>query len=176
MSACSTLGWTRICAGDWRNPATPMQPLRPRTRPQPERPALDLAAEERAAYKVQPPARRPEPEERSNDAARQDPTVQTRPATAPSPAQPPGEPQDALFQPPAPETLSLQDAALALHASLPDGQKVRREPLLHEAARRLGHQKLTKRVRSTLNKALNAEHNAGRLKTDWQLVWKPRNK
>ena len=26
------------------------------------------------------------------------------------------------------------------------------------------------------NKALNAEHNAGRLKTDWKLVWKPRKK
>ena len=86
----------------------------------------------------------------------------------------PNEPQDALFERPAPETLSLDDAALALHACVPDGEKVEREALLLDAAREFGYPKLTRKVRRTLNKALNAEHNAGRLRTDWERVWKPR--
>jgi hypothetical protein len=53
---------------------------------------------------------------------------------------------------------------------------VQREKLLLEAARELGHTKLTKKVSRSLNKALNVEHNKRRLKTDWQLVWKPRKK
>jgi hypothetical protein len=71
---------------------------------------------------------------------------------------------------------SIEEAALALHACVPAGEKVEREKLLLDAARELGHTKLTKKVRRALNKALNAEHNKKRLKTDWQLVWKPRNK
>jgi hypothetical protein len=71
---------------------------------------------------------------------------------------------------------SIEEAALALHACVPDGEKVQREKLLLDAALELGHTKLTKKVRRCLNKALNAEHNKRRLKTDWQLVWKPRKK
>jgi hypothetical protein len=71
---------------------------------------------------------------------------------------------------------SIEEAALALHACVPAGEKVQRERLLLDAARELGHTKLTKKVRRPLNKALNAEHNKRRLKTDWQLVWKPRKK
>lgn len=29
---------------------------------------------------------------------------------------------------------------------------------------------------TAFDEALNAEHNAGRLKTDWQRVWKPRKR
>lgn len=71
---------------------------------------------------------------------------------------------------------SIKEAALALHACVPDDEKVEREKLLLDAAWELGHTKLTKKVRRTLNKALNTEKNAGRLKTDWQLVWKPRKR
>ncbi len=83
---------------------------------------------------------------------------------------------DAPLEPPMIEVPNLSEAALALTACLPEGEKVERERLLSDAARELGHPKLTKRVRRTLNKALNAEHNAGRLRTDWQRVWKPKKK
>lgn len=71
---------------------------------------------------------------------------------------------------------NLYEAALAIHACIPDGEKVPRDRLLIEAATELGHTKMTKKVRSILNKALNAEHNKGRLKTDWKVVWKPGKK
>ena len=73
---------------------------------------------------------------------------------------------------PAPEVLGLEEAALALHACVPDSEKVEREALLADAARELGYPKLTKKVRRALNKALNVEHNAGRLRTDWEKVWR----
>jgi hypothetical protein len=75
---------------------------------------------------------------------------------------------------PAPEVLSLDEAALALRACVPDGEKVEREALLADAARELGYPNLTKKVRRALNKALNVENNAGRLRTDWERVWRPR--
>ncbi len=71
---------------------------------------------------------------------------------------------------------SIKEAALALNACVPDGEKVQREKLLLDAARKLGHTKLTRQVRRALNKSLNAEHSAGRLRTDWERVWKPRKK
>lgn len=71
---------------------------------------------------------------------------------------------------------SMEEAALALYACVPEGEKVQRDELLLDAARELGHTQLTRKVRRALNKSLNAEHNAGRLKTDWELVWKPRKK
>jgi hypothetical protein len=76
----------------------------------------------------------------------------------------------------APEAPKPREATLALNACLPDGKKVGREGLLADAARELGHARLTKKVRRALNQVLNAEHNAGRLKTDWQRVWRPRKK
>jgi len=75
-----------------------------------------------------------------------------------------------------PKVLSFDDAALALHGCVPNGEKVERDALLGQAARELGYPNLTKKVRSTLNKALNAENNAGRLRTDWERVWKPGKK
>ena len=59
----------------------------------------------------------------------------------------------------------------ALHACIADGERVERDKLLVDAARELGYANLTKKVRSTLNKALNAENKAGRLRTDWEHVW-----
>jgi hypothetical protein len=71
---------------------------------------------------------------------------------------------------------SIEEAALALHACVPNGEKVQREKLLLDAARELGDPKLTRKVRRALNKALNAEKNAGRLKTDWERVWRPKQR
>jgi hypothetical protein len=75
-----------------------------------------------------------------------------------------------------PEAPNPYDATLALHACVPDGEKVERDALLVDAARELGYPKLTKKVRRALNKALNAEHNAGRLRTDWEQVWRPKKR
>jgi hypothetical protein len=76
----------------------------------------------------------------------------------------------------APEAPNSYDATLALRACVPDGEKIEREALLHDAARELGYPQLTRKVRRALNKALNVENNAGRLRTDWERVWRPRKK
>ena len=172
-------------------PAT-VTPLRPRTRPQPETaPPQEIAAEEREDYTAPPRQEAGDPTQNQSGSPA-DATPKPPHSSQPSPRhrgslQPTlaGDQQPNLLDQsdtetptdrPAPEAPNLYEAGLALHASLPDGQKVQKDALLHDAARHLSHQKLTKKVRSALNKALNAEHNAGRLKTDWQLVWKPRNK
>ena len=156
-------------------PAT-VTPLRPRTRPESKRPTEARVADERATYEVQPSAHpKPEPEAKAND-ARPDPTEEAPSATSSPQHQASEEPQDALFERPAPQTVSLEDAALALHACVPDGEKIDRHTLLLDAARELGLTKLTRKVRRALNQALNAEHNAGRLRTDWERVWKPRRR
>jgi len=62
---------------------------------------------------------------------------------------PASEPAPATVTPPAPEVLALEEAALALHACVPDSEKVEREALLADAARELGYPKLTKKVRSS---------------------------
>lgn len=77
---------------------------------------------------------------------------------------------------PPPEAPNLYDAALAFNACVSDGQKVQKDALLVDAARKLAHPGLARKVKTALNEALNAEHNAGRLKTDWQRVWKPKKK
>ncbi len=152
-------------------------PLRPRPEPQPERaPTLPQAAEERHEYAPDPPVHEtPEPDQQT-DAAKPAPQQATRSPNGASQPQPPDDQTEALAGDPAPEAPNLYEAALALNACLPDGQRIEREPLLQDAAHELGYEKLTKKVRRALNKALNAEHNAGRLKTDWEHVWKPRKK
>ena len=44
------------------------------------------------------------------------------------------------------------------------------------ASRELGYPNLTRKVRRALNKALSAENNTGRLRTDWEKVWKPKKR
>jgi hypothetical protein len=174
-------------------PAT-VAPLRPREErlylgPEESQPA-SVAAEEKALYGAgnkknatdptseQPQDladKTPEPEDSSQ------PPPEHRGADELAPDQRSDTPPDAtLFPDNEVETKvttpSIEEAALALHACVPDGEKVQRERLLLDAARELGHTKLTKKVRRSLNKALNAEHNKKRLKTDWQLVWKPKKK
>jgi len=157
-------------------PAT-VTPLRPRTEPRPETaPSLPQAAEDRDEYAPEPPDRRAaQPEEQTNGA-----TDTAPPEPSPPPGkqpQPSSEPVDPAHDGHAvPEAPNLYEAALALHACVPDGEKVERDTLLADAARELGHPKLTKKVRSALNKALKTEQDKGRLKTDWQVVWKPKKK
>jgi hypothetical protein len=163
-------------------------PLRPRReRPATERraeprleesPPLQRVAEERSAYTHQPPpSHTPESEEQMDGATESTPADNTRSLAITPQPQAPSEPEDATQDGTAtPETPNLYEAALALHVCLADGQQVEHGTLLADAARELGHPKLTKKVRRALNKALNAEHNKERLKTDWQRVWKPRKK
>ncbi len=156
---------------------TTVTPLCPRTQHQPEVPAVDRVAEQRSAYQSQPSARpSPELEEQANGAAEATPAEEAPSARGPLLRKHSTEPQDALFERPAPEALTLDEAALALHTCVPDGEKVERHTLLLNTARELGQAKLTKKVRRILNQAINAENNAGRLRTDWERVWKPRRK
>ena len=161
---------------------------RPRDeRPDEHPPPAEIAAEEKQPYNANPP-RDAEDRARTEAEALVDAILKNadfsqlptehRGDNGPTRADEnqPTLPGQARPDPPAPEAPNPYDAALALNACLPDGQKVFKDALLQDAARELGHPKLTKKVRSALNKALNAEHNAGRLKTDWKLVWRPRKK
>lgn len=154
-------------------PAT-VTPLRPRTAPEPESAQpQEIAAENRGGY-----AKHPRQEAEDPGQTQPEPSPRHRGNLQPTLE---GDQQPNLLDQtaanrPAPVVPNLYEAGLALHACLPDGEKVQKDALLQDAARELGHEKLPKKVRSALNKALNAEHNAGRLKTDWKLVWKPRKR
>jgi hypothetical protein len=169
---------------------TPLRPpeKRPDLRPEESQPA-SIAAEEKAPYGAgtKKATTNPTPDQPQHLT---DTTSEPKDSTQPSPehrrdAEEPVPDQssntasaETLFPDNEVETKntipSIEEAALALHACVPDGEKVEREKLLLDAARELGHTKLTKKVRRALNKGLNAEHNKKRLKTDWQLVWKPK--
>ncbi|MDP9474606.1 MAG: N-6 DNA methylase [Actinomycetota bacterium] len=185
--------------GASENGSPTVAPLRPRAERQDNRkartyreswpaeaPPAEIAAEEESSYGTDTKAKTNDAPERSRALVEDVPEDATppRPSTKqlidvkPVPPDEPrllGEPWTPTERatPGAPNT---QEATLALNACLPDGEKVEREGLLADAAGELGHPKLTKKVRRALNQALNAEHNAGRLKTDWQRVWRPRKK
>jgi len=105
-----------------------------------------------------------------------DATEEARPVSVSSQRREPSENQDVLFERPAPEAPSSEDVVLALHTCIPDGERVERDKPFLDAARELGHPKLTKKVRRSLNQALNAENKTGNLRTDWEHVWMPRKK
>ena len=102
-----------------------------------------------------------------------DATEDSQPANGSSQRRDPSETQDVLFERPAPQTPSSEDVVRALHACIADGERVERDKLFVDASHELGYPKLTKEVRRALNKALHAENNAGRLRTDWERAWKP---
>ncbi len=70
------------------------------------------------------------------------------------------------------DNLSQTQLSAVLHQCMPERGPVDREKLLHAAAHRLGFEKLTRRLRSRLNKTISADAQAGRLRTDWERVWK----
>lgn len=171
--------------GDRPATVTPLRPRKERYEPRPEKVShAAIAAEDRRRYEPRtrtdaPADAHPEgkdspdlvPERQEDNAAhaaRSAGRDQTKPAG--------GLAEGTHAQSPAPEVPNPQDAALALHACIPDGEKVQKDALLADAARELGYPRLTKKVRRALSKVLNVEHNAGRLKTDWQLVWRPRKR
>lgn len=113
------------------------------------------------------------PDHRGDDTQRAVPEV-AHLANRPPQAAPLSYPGNTPSGSPVPEALTPRDAALALGACLPDGEKVPREALLADAAAELGYPDLSRQVRRALNKALKAEHNAARLRTDWDRVWRPK--
>jgi hypothetical protein len=146
---------------------------------EPEEPStVDWAAEERFTYAPQlPDSSHPQPEEGANGVAEPSPREGASLPTDTPKCHAPSESEDAAHNGHAtPAAPNLYDAALALNACIPDGEKVERDLLLTDAARELGYPNLTRKVRRVLNQALNVEHSAGRLKTDWQRVWRPRKK
>ncbi len=178
--------------GSASSTVTPLRPReeRPYLRPE-ESPPASIAAEEKAPYGegVKIDANNPTPDQLHDlvdaileraDFSHLSPEHRGD-ADKPAPGQE-GDPspEETLFPDNEVETKnaipSIEEAARALHDCVPEGEKVEREMLLLDAARELGHTKLTKQVRRALNKALNSEKNAGRLKTNWQLVWKPRKR
>ncbi len=79
------------------------------------------------------------------------------------------EPQRPDDDPPSTETA-------AIYACLPDpGQVMKREVLLGEAAKHLGFQELTRKVRKPLNDAILVERRAGRIRAERGRVWVPKD-
>jgi len=91
-------------------------------------------------------------------------TEETLPIAAPPP---PESPAQQIEEAPAPETAEksgeeepppdLRAAAAALHACLPDGERVPSERLLERATLRLGYRASSRKVRRALGKALAAD-------------------
>jgi len=158
--------------GEHQDERAPAKPAEPRPR---ETPPIPLAAEGRSGY-ASPTRHHPNSEEGTDSVPQPPQAEETSSPNGVEQPQPPRDPGDDPAENPPPEAPNPYGAALALNACVPDGQKVPKDALLQNAARELGHPKLTRKVKTALNKALNTEHNAGRLKTDWKLVWKPKKK
>jgi len=71
------------------------------------------------------------------------------------------------------QNLPQDQVRTALHSCVPTTSPILREELLHEVARKLGFAKLGRNIRSRINRTIGAEVRAGRLRTDWEKVWKP---
>jgi very-short-patch-repair endonuclease len=61
----------------------------------------------------------------------------------------------------------------ALRQLVPKGSRVGREDLLKKLAAALGQQRLGRKIRSRLNRAIGGEARAHNLETDWDFVWRP---
>jgi hypothetical protein len=61
----------------------------------------------------------------------------------------------------------------ALRQLVPKGSRVGREDLLKKMAAALGQQRLGRKIRSRLNRAIGGEARAHNLETDWDFVWRP---
>lgn len=124
-----------------------------------------------------------EPWDSSVKSARQEPSQETTSASPQFPT------QQTLIERPARETLFTRNAEVAtnirdlpkddvreaLHSCIPPHGPVPREDLLHEVAKKLGYAKVGRNIRSTINRMIGVEVRAGRLKTDWEKVWKAEN-
>lgn len=106
----------------------------------------------------------------AEESSQMEPSAQpTEEAPAQETAEQPGE------EGPPPD---LRAAAAALHACLPDGERVPSKRLLEKAALRLGYRAPSRKVRRALGQALAAEQRARRLRFDPErkLAWRPRKK
>lgn len=72
------------------------------------------------------------------------------------------------------DNLSPMELSNVLQQCVPERGSIDRQELLQAAARRLGFEKLNRRLRSRLNKTISADNQAGRLRTDWERVWRPK--
>ena len=61
-----------------------------------------------------------------------------------------------------------------IRANLPPSERIEREVLLRQCAQQLGLSRLSKKLRSRLNKTIGAEVRYGRIQVDseWQYLWK----
>jgi hypothetical protein len=102
-------------------------------------------------------------EEPSGGLLDEEPKITQEQPTEPSPDHLQGE------NPPTPsETVQV------LHDCISDSVHVEHGALLRTAAARLGYPALPDSIRRVLNKAISSEDQAGRLRTDWQEVWRPK--
>jgi hypothetical protein len=62
----------------------------------------------------------------------------------------------------------------AIYAILPSAGKIEREALLRQSAQKLGFARISKKLRSRLNKTIGAEVRYGRIQmdSDWRCLWK----
>jgi len=70
------------------------------------------------------------------------------------------------------DDIPREDIREALRHLVPKGLRIEREDLLKKLATALGQQRLGRKIRSRLNRAIGGEARAGNLETDWDFVWR----
>ncbi|UPT73202.1 MAG: DUF559 domain-containing protein [Elusimicrobiota bacterium] len=70
------------------------------------------------------------------------------------------------------DDIPQEDIREALRNLVPKGARVPREELLKKLVSALGQQRLGRKIRSRLNRAIGGETRAGNLETDWDFVWR----
>lgn len=73
--------------------------------------------------------------------------------------------------------VTAAEARAAIHRAVPDSGRIDREAVIRKAAQALGFVRVSKALRSRLNKTISAEVRYGRLAkdSDWNFVWRDRN-
>jgi very-short-patch-repair endonuclease len=72
------------------------------------------------------------------------------------------------------KNVAADELRKAIHSSVPDSGRIEREILIRKTAAALGFSRLSKPLRSRINKAIGAESRVGRLSRDaeWNQVWR----
>ena len=72
--------------------------------------------------------------------------------------------------------LTADELRAAIHSAVPESRRMDREVVIRKAAQALGFVRVSKPLRSRINKAIGAEVRFGRLAKDseWNFVWRDR--
>ena len=70
--------------------------------------------------------------------------------------------------------VTAEEVRTAIHGAVPDSGRIERETVIRKAAQALGFVRVSKPLRSRINKTIGAEVRYGRLAkdSDWNFVWR----